>query len=49
MPYDREYFEKITYRCERKYEYLLDKLALFQSENKKEKFKKVLIKNARKL
>lgn len=42
---DLEYFKDITNRCERKYEYLLDKLALFQSENKKDKFVRGVIKN----
>lgn len=42
---EREYFIDITNRCERKYEYLLDKLALFQSENKKDKIKRGIIKN----
>ena len=30
---EEEYWKNITYRCERKYEYLIDKLALKQSED----------------
>ena len=33
---EREYWEDITYQCERKYEFLIDKLALFL-DNKKER------------
>ena len=34
---EKEYWKDITNQCERKYEYLIDKLALFQSENKDNK------------
>ncbi len=29
---EREYWINMTHKCERKYEYLIDKLALLQSE-----------------
>ena len=34
---EREYWIDISYRCYRKYEYLVDKLALFQSLNRNKK------------
>ena len=33
--YEREYWKSMTRKCERKYEYLIDKLALKQSEEKR--------------